>query len=114
MESREQTCLRGRAGCRMQRLVPLLPRFDRWDRVRGFQRRRFTKHDFYVNFTHLFAFDPAWRRGERGNILLGLDGFSISAFGFRYGVTNKLSVSAYRSPSIINRPIELAASYPFL
>jgi len=76
--------------------------------------RRLTRHGFYVNFTHRFAFDPAFSGAGRGNILFGLDGFSISSFGFRFGVTNKLSVSAYRSPSIINRPIELGASYHFL
>jgi len=76
--------------------------------------RRLTRHGFYVNFTHRFAFDPAFSGAGRGNILFGLDGFSISSFGFRYGVTNRLSVSAYRSPSIINRPIELGASYHFL
>jgi len=76
--------------------------------------RRLTRHGFYVNFTHRFAFDPAFSGAGRGNILLGLDGFSISSFGFRYGVTSKFSVSAYRSPSVINRPIELGASYHFL
>lgn len=76
--------------------------------------RRLTRHGFYVNFTHRFAYDPAFNGAGRGNILFGLDGFAVSSFGFRYGVTNKLSVSAYRSPSTINRPIELGASYHFL
>jgi Membrane bound beta barrel domain (DUF5777) len=47
-------------------------------------------------------------------MLLGLDGFSVSSFGFRFGVTDRFSVSAYRSPSTINRPIEFGAAYHFL
>lgn len=64
-----------------------------------------------VNFTHRWAFNPAFSGSGLGNILFGLDGFSISSFGLRYGVTGKLSVSAFRSPSIINRPIEFMAAY---
>lgn len=63
-----------------------------------------------VNFTHRFAYNPAFKGAGLGNILMGLDGFSISSFGFRYGVTDKLSVSAYRSPSILGRPIEFMAA----
>jgi hypothetical protein len=47
-------------------------------------------------------------------MLLGLDGFAVSSFGFRFGVTNKFSISAYRSPSTINRPMEFVAAYRFL
>ena len=32
--------------------------------------------------------------------LFGLDNFALASFGVRYGVTDKLSVSAFRSPSI--------------
>jgi len=46
--------------------------------------------------------------------LFGLDDFSVSSFGLRYGVTSKLSVMAYRSPSVIGRPIELMAAYNFI
>jgi hypothetical protein len=45
---------------------------------------------------------------------LGLDGFALASFGLRYGITDKFSVSAYRSPSVIGRPIELMAAYHFL
>jgi len=76
--------------------------------------RRLDRHGFYVNFSHRFAFDPAFSGTARGGALDGLDGFSISSFGFRYGVTNKLSVSIYRSPSLIGRPIEMMAAYNFL
>lgn len=76
--------------------------------------RRLERHGIYINFTHRFAFDPAFSGPARGAVLLGLDGFSVSSFGLRYGITDKFSVSAYRSPSIIGRPIELMAAYNFL
>lgn len=72
------------------------------------------RHGVYVNFAHRFAFDPAFTGQGRGEILFGLDGFAIPSFGFRYGVTEKLSVSIYRSPSIIGRPIQLMAGYNIL
>lgn len=73
--------------------------------------RRLDKHGFYVNFNHRFGFDPAFSGPARGAILGGLDGFGIASFGLRYGVTDKLSVSAYRSPSVIGRPIQFMAGY---
>lgn len=76
--------------------------------------RRLERHGFYVNFTHRFAFDPAFSGRARGAALLGLDGFAVASFGFRYGITDKLSISAYRSPSVIGRPIELMAAYHIL
>jgi len=76
--------------------------------------RRLDKHGFYVNFAHRFAFDPAFSGVARGAALLGLDGFSLSSFGFRYGVTQNLSVSIYRSPTFISRPIQIMAAYNFL
>lgn len=76
--------------------------------------RRLDRHGFYMNFTHRFPFEPAFTTQGRGNTLLGLDDFSISSFGLRYGVTSRFSVMAYRSPSEIGRPIELMAAYNFL
>lgn len=76
--------------------------------------RRLDRHGFYVNFNHRFAFDPAFTGPARGAILGGLDGFGIASFGLRYGVTDKLSVSAYRSPSAIGRTIQLMAGYNVL
>ena len=73
--------------------------------------RRVDRHGFYFNFTHRFAYNPAFTGPSIGNTLFGLDGYSISSFGLRFGVTDKLSVSAYRSPSVIGRPIELMAAY---
>ena len=76
--------------------------------------RRLERHGFYVNFTHRFPYEPAFTTPGRGDTLFGLDDFSVSSFGFRYGVTSKLSVMAYRSPSVIGRPIELMAAYNFI
>jgi len=76
--------------------------------------RRLDRHGFYINFTHRFSYEASFKGTGRGDTLLGLDDFSISSFGVRYGVTSKLSVMAYRSPSIIGRPIELMAAYNFL
>jgi hypothetical protein len=76
--------------------------------------RRLERHGFYVNFDHRFAFNTAFTGKARGHLLLGLDDFSISSFGFRYGVTQKFSVGIYRSPSVIGRPIQLSAGYNVL
>lgn len=73
--------------------------------------RRLDRHGFYVNFTHRFGFDTVFSGKARGAVLGGLDGFSVSSFGFRYGITDRLSVSAYRSPSVIGRPIEFMTAY---
>jgi len=76
--------------------------------------RRLDRHGFYINFTHRFPYSAAFSGVARGAILDGLDDISVSSFGFRFGVTSKLSVAAYRSPSLIGRPIELMAAYNLL
>jgi len=76
--------------------------------------RRLDRHGLYLNFTHRFVYDPGFMSGERGTTLFGLDGFSISSFGLRFGVTDKLYVSFYRSPSLVYRPIELGVAYHLL
>ena len=76
--------------------------------------RRRPRQSLDVNFSHRFAYNPAFSGRGLGNTLLGLDGFSLSTFGLKYGISDKLSVSAYRSPSLISRPIELMAAYHFL
>ena len=73
--------------------------------------RRLDRHGFYINFNHRFAFEPAFSGTARGGALLGLDGFALPSFGFRYGVTDKFSLGIYRSPSSLARPIELMAAY---
>lgn len=72
------------------------------------------KHGVYVNFSHRFAYDSAVSGTARGAELFGLDNFALSSFGFRYGVTDKLSVDVWRSPSFIDRPIQLMAAYNVL
>ena len=76
--------------------------------------RRLDRHGFYVNFNHRFVFESAFTGQARGNTLLGLDGFSLSSFGFRYGLTKNAFVGIYRSPSFIGRPIQLSAGYSLL
>jgi hypothetical protein len=76
--------------------------------------RRVERHGLYVNFTHRFPYEPAFVTPGRGNTLLGLDNFAIPSFGFRYGITSRLYAFAYRSPSIMGRPIELMAGYNVL
>ena len=73
--------------------------------------RRLDRHGFYINFNHRFAFEPAFSGTTKGGTLLGLDNFAIASFGFRYGLSKRLSVGVYRSPTIIGRPIELMAAY---
>ena len=76
--------------------------------------RRVERHGLYINFTHRFPYEPAFVTPGRGNTLLGLDDFAIPSFGFRYGITSRLYAFAYRSPSVIGRPIEFMAGYNFL
>jgi mono/diheme cytochrome c family protein len=76
--------------------------------------RQLDRHGLYLNFTHRFPYTPAFSGTGSGDTLFGLDDFSISSFGLRFGVTDNLSVSAYRSPSLIGRPIELGVAYHFL
>jgi mono/diheme cytochrome c family protein len=73
--------------------------------------RRLPKGSLYVNFAHRFAYNPAFSGAGLGNILFGFDGFSVSSFGLRYGITDKLSVNVFRSPSIIGRPIEFMGAF---
>jgi mono/diheme cytochrome c family protein len=72
------------------------------------------RHGVYINFTHRFAYDTTFRGPARGAELFGLDNVAIASFGFRYGITDRLSVSAFRSSSLINRPIQLMAAYDIL
>ena len=76
--------------------------------------RAVDKHGVYVNFTHRFPYDSAVSGPGRGGELFGLDNFALASFGRRYGVSDKLSVSVFRSPSLIGRPIQLMAAYNIL
>ena len=57
---------------------------------------------------------PAFTGPGRGGELFGLDNFALPSLGVRYGVTDKLSVSIFRSPTLIGRPIQLMAAYNIL
>ncbi|HEX4227623.1 MAG TPA: DUF5777 family beta-barrel protein [Bryobacteraceae bacterium] len=72
------------------------------------------RHGVYVNFAHRFPYQPAFTGPNEGATLLGLDNFAIPSFGLRYGLTDSLSVSVFRAPSLINRPIQLMAGYNIL
>ncbi|MBZ5630988.1 MAG: DUF5777 family beta-barrel protein [Acidobacteriia bacterium] len=72
---------------------------------------RLPRNGMAVSFTHRFPYEAAFTGVARGHTLLGMDDFGVSSFGFQYGVTSRLSVTAYRAPSIIGRPIELMAAY---
>jgi len=76
--------------------------------------RPIDKHSWALNFTHRFPYEAAFTGPARGATLLGLDDFAVASLGVQFGVTGHLSVSAYRSPSVIGRPIELGARYNFL
>lgn len=76
--------------------------------------RRVERHGLYIDFTHRFPYEPAFTTPGRGNTLLGLDDFAVPSLGFRYGLTSRLYAFAYRSPSVMGRPIELMVGYNFL
>jgi hypothetical protein len=69
-----------------------------------------------LEFTHRFT-QPIHPIGESGRNLFGLDSFGIASFGLTYGVSDKLYVSAYRSPLCqrgMCRTIELGIGYNIL
>jgi mono/diheme cytochrome c family protein len=76
--------------------------------------RAVDEHGLYVNFTHRFPYDAAFTGPGRGGELFGLDNFALASLGLRYGVTDKLSVSIFRSPTLVGRPIQLMAAYNIL
>ncbi|MGA2602470.1 MAG: DUF5777 family beta-barrel protein [Bryobacteraceae bacterium] len=76
--------------------------------------REVDRHGVYVNFTHRFPYDSAVSGPGRGGELFGLDNFALASFGLRYGVTDQLSVSIFRSPTLLGRPIQLMAAYNLL
>jgi Membrane bound beta barrel domain (DUF5777) len=60
-----------------------------------------------IDFTHRFAFNEAFEPGAVSN-LFGLDGYSLSAFGFTYGITDRFFAGIYRTPTTIGRIIQLS------
>src|SRR5215813_1171940 len=87
--------------------------------------KRVPRHSLNVYFTHRFSEEFTAARGEPGeehrdriaNDVLGLDSSSVSSFGLFYGITDRLYVSAYRSPLCqpgICKTIELGVGYHLL
>jgi len=67
-------------------------------------------------FTHRFA-QPVRPLGQSDQDLFGLDSFAVSSFGVFYGITDRLYVSAYRSPICqpgLCRTVELGVGYHLL
>lgn len=65
------------------------------------------KKALMIDFTHRFAFNEAFEPGAISN-LLGLDGYSISAFGFTYGITDRWFAGIYRTPTSFGRILQLS------
>lgn len=59
--------------------------------------KRVISRSLNLYFTHRFV-QPVRPLGQSDQDLLGLDSFAVSSFGLFYGITDKLYVSAYRSP----------------
>jgi cytochrome c oxidase subunit II len=78
--------------------------------------KRVLRGSVNLYFTHRFS-ESLRPVSQSGRDLLGLDSFAIPSFGVFYGVTDKLYVSAYRSPICqrgLCRTIELGAGYHVL
>lgn len=71
-----------------------------------------TKGSLWTDFTHRFPLGDYELSDAAG--LFGLDGYAVPSFGFIYGVTDRLHVGFYRSPSIVGRPIQLYAGLSLL
>jgi plastocyanin len=78
--------------------------------------KRVLRHSLNLYFTHRFS-EPVRPVNRSGRDLLGLDSFAVSSLGLFYGVTDKLYVSAYRSPICqrgLCRTIEIGLGYHWL
>lgn len=78
--------------------------------------KKVPKRTWNLDFTHRFS-QPIHPISESGRNLLGFDSFSVSAFSVIYGITDKLYVSASRSPLCqrgLCRPIEIGFGYNWL
>jgi len=63
------------------------------------------KGSLWTDFTHRFPFGEPTDAKQ----LFGLDTIASPSFGFIYGLTDRVQVGAYRSPSNLGRPIEIFA-----
>ncbi|MGH9875377.1 MAG: DUF5777 family beta-barrel protein [Pyrinomonadaceae bacterium] len=78
--------------------------------------KRVLKGSINLYFTHRFS-QPLRPVNQSADDLFGLDSFAVSSFGLFYGVTDRLYVSAYRSPICqkgLCRTIELGLGYHLL
>lgn len=78
--------------------------------------KKVPKGTWNLDFTHRFT-QPLHPVEESARNLLGLDSFGIASFGVKYGITDKLFASVYRSPLCqrgICRTIEIGIGYNFL
>lgn len=78
--------------------------------------KKVPKGSWNLGFTHRFS-QPIHPISESGRNLLGFDSFSISSFGVTYGITDKLYVTANRSPLCrrgLCRTIEIGFGYNWL
>lgn len=74
------------------------------------------KGTWNVIFTHRFS-QPVNPLSESARNLIGLDSFAVPSFGLVYGITDKLYVSAYRSPLCqrgLCRVIEVGLGYNWI
>jgi len=75
--------------------------------------KKVPKGSWNLGFTHRFS-QPIHPLSESGRTLLGFDSFSVSSFALTYGITDKLYVTANRSPLCqrgLCRTIEIGFGY---
>jgi cytochrome c oxidase subunit 2 len=78
--------------------------------------KRVLRGSLNLYFTHRFS-EPIRPLHDSARDLIGLDSFAVASLGLFYGVTDKLYVSAYRSPICqrgLCRTIEIGAGYHWL
>jgi hypothetical protein len=68
------------------------------------------KNSLWVDFTHRFPFNEV----TENELLFGLDGYAVPTFGFTYGITNRIHAGAFRSSSLVGRPIGVFAGVTLL
>ncbi|MBP6820926.1 MAG: hypothetical protein KA368_05255 [Acidobacteria bacterium] len=68
------------------------------------------KGSLWTDFTHRFPFGEPTDTKQ----LFGLDTIAAPSFGFIYGVTDRVHVGVYRSPSNLGRPIQLSVGASLL
>jgi hypothetical protein len=68
------------------------------------------KGSLWTDFTHRFPFGDLSQASQ----LLGLDSFAAPSFGVTYGLTDRIQVGVYRSPTLVGRPIEMFAGIHLL